>query len=238
MNNKVMVLLSGGLDSSTVATMAVQEFSPKNVVALTLSYGQKHVVELNAAKAVAKYLGIEKHYIRSLPKMIFEGFGCSLIDSGRGNPEITYEEIYEKDGPSPTYVPFRNGIFLSIAAAFSIVENCGYLYYGAHSEDFTYPDCSPEFNEEMASAIRIGTYSKVRLVVPLQCMNKTEVVRTAIKIGTPTHLTYSCYNGTYPSCGKCPSCLCRIQAFKKAEYEDTIPYNEYNENEKSEENNG
>ena len=225
--SKAIVLLSGGLDSTTVATMAVKEFSAENVVAATLFYGQKHSVELDAAKAVVEYLGIKKHYIRSLPEDIFRGFGSTLVDADKPNPEVTYEELMKQAGPSPTYVPFRNGNLLAVAAALALVEGCDLLFYGAHAEDarnFAYPDCTFEFNGAMANAIYVGTYYKVRMVVPLQWMTKTEVVKKAIEVGAPIHLTHSCYNGTRPACGKCPTCISRIEAFKAAGYRDPIPY--------------
>jgi len=225
--SKAIVLLSGGLDSTTVATMAVKEFSAENVVAATLFYGQKHSVELDAAKAVVEDLGIKKHYIRSLPEDIFRGFGSTLVDADKPNPEVTYEELAKQQGPSPTYVPFRNGNLLAVAAALALVEDCDYLYYGAHAEDarnFAYPDCTFEFNGAMANAIHIGTYYKVRMLVPLQWMSKKEVVQKAIEVGAPIHLTHSCYNGTRPACGKCPTCISRIEAFKTAGYKDPIPY--------------
>src|SRR5690606_17106173 len=218
---------SGGLDSTTVATMAVKEFSAENVVAATLFYGQKHSVELDAAKAVAEYLGIKKHYIRSLPEDIFRGFGSTLVDEDKPNPEVTYEDPAKQHGPSPTYVPFRNGNLLSVAAALALVEDCNYLYYGAHAEgamNFAYPDCTFEFNGAMANAIHIGTYYKVRMLVPLQWMSKKDVVQKAIEVGAPIHLTHSCYNGTRPACGKCPTCISRIEAFKMAGYKDPISY--------------
>lgn len=224
---QALVLLSGGLDSSTVAAMAVKEFGPENVIALTLYYGQKHQIEIQAAKAVANYLRIKEHLIRPLPKDIFQGFGSALVDQSIKVPRATYQELIPGSGPLVTYVPFRNGIFLSIATAIALTKSCKYVYYGAHAEDaqdFAYPDCTSEFNGAMANAIYIGTYCTVRLVVPLQWVMKVDIVRLAIKLKVPIHLTYSCYSGTQPSCGRCPTCLSRRSAFGEAGVYDLIPY--------------
>lgn len=225
MTTKALVLLSGGLDSTTVATMAVQEFGSANVVAASLSYGQKHSVELAAATMVAGRLGISQA-IYELPR-IFEGYGSSLVDADRENPEQTYAEISQGEGPAPAYVPFRNGNLISAATTIALVKGCEYIYYGAHAEDarnFAYPDCTFEFNGAMANAVYVGTYGKARLVVPLQFMTKKDVVIKANEIGAPIELTYSCYNGTTPSCGRCATCVSRIEAFLAAGFEDPIRY--------------
>lgn len=223
---KSIVLLSGGLDSSTCAALACREFGPENVIALTLFYGQKHAKEIEAAKAVVDFLHIGEHRIEKLPD-IFRGGGSTLVDPDLPNPETTYEELNKSHGVSPTYVPFRNANFLSAATAIAMVAGADTVFYGPHSEDarnWAYPDCTPEFNGAMANAIYIGTYMKVRLVTPLQWMTKAEVVALGRKIGVPFELTWSCYNGREKACGVCPTCVGRLEAFRANGMEDPIAY--------------
>ncbi len=225
-SRKALVLLSGGLDSTTCAVLACREFGPENVIALTLFYGQKHAKEIEAAKAVVRHLGIGEHHIEKLPD-IFKGGGSTLVDPELSNPETTYEELNKSYGVSPTYVPFRNANFLSAATTIAMVKEADTIFYGPHSEDarnWAYPDCTPEFNGAMANAIFIGTYMKVRLVTPMQWMTKTEVVALGRKIGVPFELTWSCYNGLEKACGVCPTCVGRLQAFKDNGMEDPIAY--------------
>lgn len=225
MSEKALVLLSGGLDSTTCLSLAVNSFGAANVITLSLLYGQKHDREVEAAKAIAEHFGC-KHQVFILPN-IFQGYGSSLVDSDKDHPEISYHEISTSFGVSPTYVPFRNGNFLSTAAALALVEDVDYIYYGAHAEDargFAYPDCTPEFNGAMANAIYVGTYHKVRLLTPLQWSNKREVVELAHRLNTPIHLTYSCYAGREKQCGKCPTCVSRMEAFKLARLKDPVEY--------------
>lgn len=225
-SRKAIVLLSGGLDSSTCAVLACNEFGSENVIALTLFYGQKHAKEIEAAKAVSEFLNIKEHYIERLPD-IFKGGGSTLVDPDKPNPETSYEELNESHGISPTYVPFRNANLLSVATTIALVKGADTIFYGAHSEDarhWAYPDCTPEFNGAMANAIFTGSYMQVRLVTPLQWMTKREVVALGKKIGTPFELTWSCYNGFEKSCGVCPTCVGRLQAFRENELEDPIEY--------------
>lgn len=222
---RAIVLLSGGADSSTCLAMALEEYGANNVKALTLFYGQKHAVEIQAAKDVAKYYGV-MHEVIQLPD-IFKGAGSTLMDADKANPEVTYEELANSYGVSPTYVPFRNGNLISVATAMALRDGAEAIYYGAHSEDaknWAYPDCTPEFNGAMANAVYIGTYFKVRLVTPLQWLNKASVVQTAHNFDVPMHLTHSCYNGKRPACGKCPTCIGRIEAFKSVGLIDPIEY--------------
>ncbi len=223
---KALVLLSGGVDSTICAGLACREFGPQNVLAISLYYGQKHAKEIEAARAVTKHLGIKDHIIQQLPD-IFNGGGSTLIDQDKQNPETTYEELNISEGVSPTYVPFRNANFLSVATSICLVKGADTIFYGAHAEDarnWAYPDCTPEFNGAMANAIYIGSYMKVRLVTPLQWLSKSEVVALGVKIGTPFELTWSCYNGFDKACGVCPACVGRLHAFEQNGLVDPIDY--------------
>jgi len=223
---KAIVLLSGGMDSATCASMAIKEHGAEHVMGLSLFYGQKHAAELNAAKAVAEHFGLVKYVVLNLPD-IFTGAGSTLTDADKETPSVSYEELQSSYGVSPTYVPFRNGNLLSTAAALALREGAEYIYYGAHSEDaknWAYPDCTPEFNGAMANAIYIGTYRQVRVVTPLQWLTKAEIAERAFALKTPLELTYSCYRGGDKACGTCPTCVGRIEAFKQIGAIDPIAY--------------
>ena len=220
--SKVVVLLSGGLDSTTCAAIAVEEFGEAFVQGVSFVYGQKHEQEVESAANVAAWYNFP-HEIIELPN-VFEGFGSTLIDANKSNPVGTYDDI---TGVSPTYVPFRNGILISYAAAIGLTKEVDLIYFGAHSEDaanWAYPDCTPEFIGSMASAIYVGTYHKLRLVTPLQWMDKKDVVQVGLYLDAPYHLTTSCYNGGEVACGRCPTCRSRRAAFAYWSARDPIPY--------------
>src|SRR5262245_9556666 len=132
-------------------------------------------------------------------------------------PHVTYEELQKAEGPSPTYVPYRNGSFLSLAASGALDMGADTIYAGMHGEDahnWAYPDCTPEFIGAMQNAIYIGTYYKVRLVCPFTYMTKADIIKLGLDLLAPLHLTMSCYEGRDPACGVCPTCIARLEAFK------------------------
>lgn len=222
--SKAAVLLSGGLDSCVCTALAVKEFGAKNVIAVTLFYGQKHAVEIKAAKTVAQALGVEKHYVKRLPDVFS---GSALTDSDKAVPDLSYEELAKQEGPSPNYVPNRNMNFLAVATTIAMVEGAGYLYFGAHAEDaqnWAYSDTTPEFIGAMAAAIYVSSYHKVRLVTPLQWLLKKDIVLLAYGLKAPLQFTHSCYKGSTPACGTCATCTSRLYAFKKAGLVDPIEY--------------
>ena len=215
---KAMVLSSGGVDSTTALGLAIQKYGREQVIALSLSYGQKHEKEIEAAKAVAAYYGIEQLFL-DLSK-IFQYSNCSLLkQSDEKIPEESYaEQIRETEGETPvsTYVPFRNGLFLSTAASIALSNGCQVIYYGAHADDaagFAYPDCSPVFNEAMNRAIWEGSGHQLKIEAPFVNINKAEVVKNGLKLGVPYELTWSCYEGGEKPCGKCGTCIDREAAF-------------------------
>jgi 7-cyano-7-deazaguanine synthase len=218
-----VVLLSGGLDSTVCATIATKNH--RIVYPFSIHYGQKHEgSESRAALAVARQLGIAPVIQINIPDTWFMGSGSALVDKSVEIPDVSYDEI---EGVSPTYVPFRNGIFTSIAAAMALKYNAEAVYFGAHSEDaqnWAYPDCTPEFIGSMAAAIYVGTYKQVRLITPLQWLMKRDIVELGNSINAPMHLSWSCYKGGGKHCGICPTCLSRKEAFRLAGVEDKTVY--------------
>ncbi|MBE5905824.1 MAG: 7-cyano-7-deazaguanine synthase QueC [Lachnospiraceae bacterium] len=221
---KALVLSSGGVDSTTCVGMAIEEYGKENVVTLSMWYGQKHEKELEAAKAVAEYYGLE-HLALDLSK-IFTYSDCSLLQhSGQEIPTDSYEkQIKEADGkPVSTYVPFRNGLFLSCAASIALSKGCDVIYYGAHSDDAAgsaYPDCSVAFNEAMAKAIYEGSGKQLTIKAPLVTWNKAQVVKEGLRLKVPFELTWSCYEGKEVPCGVCGTCIDRAKAFAANGVED------------------
>lgn len=215
---KVMVLFSGGIDSTTCLGIAVKKFGAENVIPLSISYGQKHSKEMEAAAAIAKYYGVTK--IDLDLSLIFKYSDCSLLKGSEiAIPHESYSEQLKKTDGSPvsTYVPFRNGLFLSSAASIALSKECGIVYYGAHSDDAAgnaYPDCSEAFNTAMNTAIFEGSGGQLKIEAPFVGMTKAEVVREGLKLKVPYELTWSCYEGGDRPCGICGTCIDRARAFE------------------------
>ena len=189
---KILVLSSGGVDSTTCLALAVKEQGAENVVSLSLFYGQKHSRELAAARAVADYYGVE-HIELDLTAAI---------------PHESYaQQLAGREGqPVSTYVPFRNGLFIAAAASVALSKGCGLLYYGAHRDDAAgnaYPDCSEAFNQAMGEAVRLGSGDKLNLAAPFVDSNKAGVVKCGLELKVPYELTWSCYEGKATPCGSC-----------------------------------
>ena len=214
---KALVLFSGGVDSTTCLAIAVEKYGKNNVTALSISYVQKHTKEIQAAEKIAEYYGVE---LKKLDlARIFEGSDCSLLSSsGEDIPKESYAEQLEKtDGkPVSTYVPFRNGLFLSCAASVALSNGCTEIYYGIHTDDAAgnaYPDCSEEFNNAINSAIYIGSGNALKVTAPFVNMKKADIVAEGLKLKVPYKMTWSCYEGGEKPCGVCGTCRDRIAAF-------------------------
>ena len=214
---KALVLFSGGLDSTTCLALAVEKYGKDEVLALSISYGQKHRKEIEAAQAVAAYYGVK---LRTLDLAeIFAGSDCTLLQGSAGEiPKTSYaEQLAGTDGkPVSTYVPFRNGLFLSSAASIALSNGCEVIYYGAHSDDAAgnaYPDCSEDFNNAMNTAIFLGSGKQLRIEAPFVSKTKADVVAEGLRLHAPYHLTWSCYEGGEKPCGLCGTCRDRAAAF-------------------------
>ena len=215
---KALVLSSGGVDSTTALALAIEKYGKENVVALSVSYGQKHDKELRAAKAVAEYYGVEQLFLDL--SLIFQYSNCSLLQqSDQEIPEESYAQQIEKTGgatPVSTYVPFRNGLFLSAAASVALSKECSVIYYGAHADDAAgaaYPDCSQAFHDAMNQAIYEGSGKQLRIEAPFVGKTKADIVALGLKYHVPYQLTWSCFEGKEEPCGKCGTCIDRAKAF-------------------------
>lgn len=217
-----LVVLSGGLDSTVALAHAVQEHGQERVSTISFYYGQRHDVEVKAAKEIADYYHVP-HFVQE----VWLGRGGVLMDPEAEMPHKTYEELGAAQGPSPTYVPYRNGTFLSLAASHAMEMSCSLIYAGMHAEDahnWAYPDCTPEFLGAMQNAIYVGTYHKVRFIPLFTYNKKWEIVAYGLDLKVPFEKTHSCYEGQRPACGKCPTCVARLEAFKELDEVDPLPY--------------
>ncbi len=223
---KAMVLSSGGIDSTTCLGMAVEQYGRDQVIALAISYGQKHERELEAAKAVAGYYGVEQIHLDL--GAIFSYSSSSLLKHSKEQiPEKSYaEQLKETEGgPVSTYVPFRNGLFLSSAASIALSKGCSVIYYGAHADDAAgnaYPDCSSAFHQAMADAVFLGSGGQLTLEAPFVSLSKADVVKKGLSLKAPYHLTWSCYEGKEKPCGVCGTCIDRAEAFRKNGVKDPV----------------
>ena len=215
---KALVLFSGGIDSTTCLGLAISKYGKENVIALSITYGQKHTKEIEAANAIVQYYGIEK--IDLDLSLIFRFSDCSLLKgSDEDIPHESYAQQLEKTNGSPvsTYVPFRNGLFISSAAAIALSRKCRVIYYGAHADDAAgnaYPDCSSVFNNAMNTAVYEGSGKQLKIEAPFVNMTKADVVKIGLELKVPYELTWSCYEGGDKPCGQCGTCIDRAKAFE------------------------
>lgn len=228
---RALVLFSGGLDSSVCLGLAVKKYGADQVLALSIYYGQKHKKEMEASERVAAYYGV-KRLTLDLGE-IFKESTCTLLDSA--SEEIPHEEYADQlkktnGKPVNTYVPYRNGLFLSSAASIALSHGCEEIYYGAHADDAAgnaYPDTSIAFNNAICEAIYIGSGNELKVVAPFIDKSKAQVVATGVEIGIPFELTWSCYEGHAKSCGVCGTCRDRKKAFELNGLVDPIEYEEF-----------
>jgi 7-cyano-7-deazaguanine synthase len=227
MESRCVLLLSGGLDSSTCAALAIRDgFEPH---ALTFRYGQRHAIELDAARAVAASLGIRHHVVVEID---LGAFGGSALTGGMAVPKGRRAEEMSRAIPA-TYVPARNTIFLSFALAYAEALNCGDIYLGVNAVDYSgYPDCRPEYiasfekTANLATRIAVEGGVSVKIHAPLIHLGKSEIIRLGRELGVDYSLTHSCYDPTTAgeACGECDSCLIRMRGFEEAGVPDPTRY--------------
>ncbi len=220
---KAVVLLSGGLDSATVLAMA--KHADRECHALSFTYGQRHAIELAAARRVASAIGAAEHMIYALNLRVF---GASALT---GELDVPKDAI-GAPGIPVTYVPARNTIFLAIALGFAEAREAEEIWIGVNAVDFSgYPDCRPEFIDAFQQVIFKGTRSgtekqQPRIVTPLIDMTKADIIRRGVTLGVDYSMTHSCYDPDPRgrACGHCDSCLLRKRGFEEAGVTDPTEY--------------
>lgn len=219
---RAVVLVSGGLDSATTLAICVEDgFEP---YALSFDYGQRHQIEIEAAKRVATSLGARAHRIAEIDLRIFGG--SALTD------KIAVPKDQSATGIPITYVPARNTIFLSYALAWSEVLGAADIFIGANAIDYSgYPDCRPEFITAFEDLARVATKAGVegmsfRVHAPLLSMSKAQIIEKGLELGVDFSVTHSCYDPAPDglACGACDSCRIRLEGFRRVGREDPIPY--------------
>ena len=224
----IVVLLSGGLDSSTLAYLAVKKSSPhfqNRVYSLTFDYGQSHKKELNSAKKIATKIGAVEHKIVKLDLTLWGG--SSLTDRKIKIPQN--RKISSKSIPN-TYVPARNTIFLTFALAYAETRKADEIYIGVNSVDYSgYVDCRPAFVKKFQELVKVATVAGVqgkgvKIKTPLINMTKAEIVKMGGRLGVPWGSTWSCYLGEKLACGVCDSCRLRLKGFAQAGVRDPLKY--------------
>lgn len=216
---KAVVLLSGGLDSTTC--MAIARNEGYELYAISFDYQQRHNREISLASEVAAFFRAKEHKIFSI-----DNFGGSALT----DMNINVPEYVGKEDIPVTYVPARNILFLSYALGYAEIIGAEAIFIGVSSVDYSgYPDCRPEFIKAFQKVVDVGTKAGVQgksitIRAPLIKLSKGETIKLGIKYGAPYHLTTSCYNGREKACGKCDSCILRLKGFSEAGVLDPIAY--------------
>ncbi|HEY8849685.1 MAG TPA: 7-cyano-7-deazaguanine synthase QueC [Thermoanaerobaculia bacterium] len=220
---KAVVLLSGGLDSATILAMARRE--TRDCIALSFAYGQRHEIELTAARRIAQSMNVREHVVVPLDLRVF---GASALTADIAVPK----DALGAPGIPATYVPARNTVFLALAVALAEARDAQEIWIGVNAIDYSgYPDCRPEFIDAFQQVILRGTRSgnergEPRIVAPLIRMTKAEIIRRGASLGVDYSLTHSCYDPDAEgrACGRCDSCLIRKRGFAEAAIRDPTVY--------------
>jgi len=222
---KAVILLSGGLDSSTVLYQAKADGC--ECYAISFDYQQRHRRELDSAAAIARVAGVVAHQVITFD--LRQWGGSALTDNGIDLPEG--RSLSEMASQIPvTYVPARNTIFLSFALAYAEAIAAERVYIGVNALDYSgYPDCRPDYIQAMQEVFRLGTKQgregqAIAIISPLLELHKTEIIQLGNKLGVPWQHTWSCYAGEEKACGVCDSCQLRLAAFAELGLSDPLPY--------------
>ncbi len=224
---KSVVLLSGGLDSTTTLAMARKEGF--DLFCLTFDYGQRHRVELDRARDIAQHFGAVDHQI---VKIDLRQFGGSALTDSIDVPTGRDQEAMTSSIPV-TYVPARNTIFLSFCLAYAEVKEANDIFIGVNAVDYSgYPDCRPEFIQAFETLANLATKAgvegkeSIKIHTPLIKLTKAEIIKKGLELGVDYAMTHSCYDPIEGglSCGVCDSCQLRLKGFQEAGMKDPIEY--------------
>ena len=223
---RAVVLLSGGIDSTSTLAIAIAE--GYEAYALSFDYGQRHQIETEAARSVANSLGTKEHRVAKIDLRVFGG---SALTDDLDVPKQRSDVEIGRSIPI-TYVPARNTIFLAYALAWAEVIPANDIFLGVNAIDYSgYPDCRPEFIEAFENVANLGTKAGVegrrfQIHTPLIKFSKAEIIRKAVELGVDLSLTHSCYDPTPEglACGECDSCLLRLKGFREAGLKDPVRY--------------
>jgi 7-cyano-7-deazaguanine synthase len=222
---KAIVLLSGGLDSATAAAVAKDQ--GYELYGLTVSYGQRHIKEVSAAKAVGKALNLKDHFFSEI---VLGKDGSALLDETSQVPLDRKDDQIRSGRIPSTYVPARNIILLSIAAYWAEVVGAEAIFTGFNVIDYSgYPDCSKEFVAQFERALKVGTKAgreghPLKVIAPLLGLDKAGIIKLGTRLKVDYKLTWSCYTGGKKACGRCDSCRLRLKGFKEVGMVDPIDY--------------
>jgi 7-cyano-7-deazaguanine synthase len=219
MNAKALVVLSGGQDSTTCLYWAIDRFGRENVSSVTFDYGQRHRIELTSAIEVADFAGVPNVI---LPINTFAALGGDALTA----TDIAVETALDEETGLPnTFVPGRNLIFLTFAAAFAYQRNIAHLVTGVAQTDYSgYPDCREDTMNSLRTVIQQGMESEIKIHTPLMHLSKKETVELAQELGAlpAMAMTHTCYNGERPPCGHCAACELRAKGFEEAGVMDPL----------------
>lgn len=221
--NSAVVLLSGGLDSSVLLHDVRRRLGKGALHALSFYYGQKHARELDMARTQAAAAGVVSHRVVDISffKELTAG-GSALTDDAIPVPDLAALSAAQLAQP-PTYVPNRNMVLLSLAAAYAEAAGVREVFYGAQKQDrYGYWDCTPEFVERINELLALNRVRPVRVQAPFVAMSKGDIVRLGVELGVDFSRTWSCYRGVPPACGTCPTCIERCAAFAEAGMADPL----------------
>ena len=218
-DSKAMVVLSGGQDSTTCLFWAIRRFGEGNVSSVTFDYGQRHRIELESAAKVAEMAGVPQTV---LPIDTFAALGGNALTED----DVAVESgENDETGLPNTFVPGRNLVFLTFAAALAYQQGCGHLVTGVAQTDYSgYPDCREDTLAALQQSLRLGMEFDVTLQTPLMHMSKAQTVELARDVGALEAMAYThtCYNGMQPPCGVCPACVLRAKGFAEAGIADPL----------------
>jgi len=225
MSEPVVVLISGGMDSTVLLHHAAQTLRRAPIHTLSFDYGQRHARELDCAAYQSLAAGAAGHRVVNLRDVadLVSG-GTSLVQGGADVPDLADVPEAQRDQP-PTYVPNRNMMLLSIGAAYAEAAGAPEVMYGAQAHDeYGYWDCTPAFLEAVNAVLSLNRRTPVRIAAPLVEKSKADLLRMGLELGVDFSRTWSCYRGGEKACGTCPTCVERLNAWAEVGETDPLPY--------------